>query len=75
MTEIPQTDTPLRMGRPPLSSKGKSKQTAIRLSEDIKSRIEALAGPNRMSQFIREAIEKELRVRERNAKNCKPDDQ
>jgi predicted DNA-binding protein len=49
------------MGRPPLNVK----PTLVRLTEDIRQRIEAVAGPNRMAVFIREAIENELKRRER----------
>jgi hypothetical protein len=50
-----------RMGRPPLNLK----PTVVRLSEDALKRIEALVGKNRMAEFIREAIERELKRRER----------
>jgi hypothetical protein len=36
----------------------------VRLTEDVRRRIEAVAGPNRMAAFIREAIEGELQRRE-----------
>lgn len=48
------------MGRPPLNVK----ETKVRLSEESRRRIEALVGPNRMAEFIREAIEAELKRRE-----------
>lgn len=48
------------MGRPPLSSKSKTKTTAVRMTEDLMRRIDAVAGPNRMAAFIREAIEEKL---------------
>lgn len=48
------------MGRPPLNVKA----TLVRLTEDVRTRIEALVGPNRMANFIREAIENELARRE-----------
>lgn len=38
--------------------------TGVRLTEDVRHRIEALVGPNRMAVFIREAIENELKRRE-----------
>jgi predicted DNA-binding protein len=50
-----------RMGRPPLNLK----PTVVRLSEETLKRIEALVGKNRMAQFIREAVERELKRRER----------
>jgi hypothetical protein len=36
----------------------------VRLTEDVRRRIEAVAGPNRMAAFTREAIEGELQRRE-----------
>jgi predicted DNA-binding protein len=51
---------PKRMGRPPLNLK----TTVIRLSAETIARIEAVAGKNRMSQFMREAAEAELARRE-----------
>jgi predicted DNA-binding protein len=49
------------MGRPALNLK----PTVVRLSEETLKRIEALVGKNRMAQFIREAVERELKRRER----------
>lgn len=49
------------MGRPPMQVK----PTVIRLSVEAIERIEALVGKNRMAEFIREAVEKELKRRER----------
>lgn len=49
------------MGRPSL----KVKLTSVRLPEGVHERIEALVGPNRMAGFIREAVENELKRRER----------
>jgi hypothetical protein len=61
LTNIPGTDTSRRMGRPPLNVK----ETKVRLTDEQRERIEALVGPNRMAQFIREAIERELKRREK----------
>lgn len=58
------TVMPRRMGRPPLSRESNTKMTGVRLTEEIRQRIEALVGPNRMAVFIREAIEAELNRRE-----------
>lgn len=52
------------MGRPPLSSKAETRMTSVRLTEDVRDRIVALVGPNRMAVFIREAVEAELERRE-----------
>lgn len=49
------------MGRPPMQVKA----TVVRLSEESLERIDALVGPNRRAEFIREAIERELKRRER----------
>lgn len=38
---------------------------AIKLTRDALERIEALVGPNQMAAFIREAIERELKRREK----------
>lgn len=61
LTNISGTDTPPRMGRPPLNVK----ETKVRLTDEQRHRIEALVGKNRMAAFIREAIEAELDRRER----------
>ena len=55
---------PRRMGRPPLKQTSVTKPTMVRLTEDVRGRIEAVAGPNRMAEFIREAIEAELKRQE-----------
>lgn len=52
---------PGTMGRPPLNVK----MTAVRLPEETRERIRALVGDSGMAQFIREAVERELRRRER----------
>jgi hypothetical protein len=49
-----------RMGRPPLGNKA----TQVRLPQAIMDRIDALMGANRRAQFIREAVENELKRRE-----------
>lgn len=48
------------MGRPPLNIK----MTSVRLSPEERQRIIALVGDRGMAQFIREAVEKELKRRE-----------
>ena len=63
LTNIPGTDIGRRMGRPPLGVK----ETKVRLTDEQRERIEALVGPNRMAEFIREAVERELKRRERKA--------
>ena len=54
----------MRRGRPALHVKA----TKVRLTDQQRARIEAIVGPNRMSVFIREAIDAELQRRERIAK-------
>jgi hypothetical protein len=49
-----------RMGRPPLGVK----PTQVRLSAELRARIEAMVGKHRMGQFLREAAEAELLRRE-----------
>lgn len=61
LTNYPIPVNSRRMGRPPLNVK----PTQVRLSEETRKRIEAVAGPSRMAAFIREAIEAELERRER----------
>jgi predicted DNA-binding protein len=58
---LPISASPGRMGRPPLNVK----PTVVRLSVETLRRIEALVGKNRMAEFIREAVERELKRRER----------
>lgn len=53
------------MGRPPMNVK----ETKVRLTLETRERIEALVGPNRMAEFIREAVERELKRREKAAKD------
>lgn len=43
----------------------------VRLTEETRRRIEAVAGQHRMAEFIREAIEAELVRREREAKRAR----
>lgn len=41
------------------------KATLVRLADGVPERIDALCGPGRRAEFIRAAVEKELRRRER----------
>ena len=52
------------MGRPPLKNDVATHATIVRLPIDLRERIEAVAGKNRMAKFIREAVEAELKRRE-----------
>lgn len=69
LTDFPIADIRRRMGRPPLKANVETKATMVRLTEDTRQRIEALVGPNRMAEFIREAVERELKRREKAAKD------
>lgn len=53
------------MGRPPLDPKASTVKTTLRFTQGVLDRIEALVGPSRTAGFIREAVENELRRRER----------
>ncbi len=64
MTQIPISDNRAKMGRPPLNVK----PTVVRLTEETRERITAIAGPNRMAEFIREAVENELARREQESR-------
>ncbi len=61
MTNKAIPDIPRRMGRPPLGNK----PTLVRLSEEVRERIRDLVGDSGMAAFIREAIERELKRREK----------
>lgn len=56
-----QPDTQAAMGRPPLGMK----PTTVRLPVETVRKIEALVGNRRVASFIREAVENELRRREK----------
>lgn len=54
-----------RMGRPPLKRNVETVVSAVRLTADMVERIDAIAGPNKRGEFIREATERELRRQEK----------
>lgn len=54
-------DTQVAMGRPPLGMK----PTTVRLPVETIRKIETLVGNRRVASFIREAVENELRRREK----------
>lgn len=62
--------TTRRMGRPPLKRNSETVVTTIRLSADVAARIDELAGENKRSDFIREAVDREIK---RRSKLPKPD--
>lgn len=57
------------MGRPPLSKKSETVETKVRMTTETKQRIEALVGGQGMAAFIREAVERELKRREKGEAN------
>lgn len=61
MTKLLISVTKRRMGRPTLNVKA----TLVRLPNGTAERIDALVGNHRRAAFIREAVEKELKKRER----------
>lgn len=60
---FPISGTEARMGRPPMQVK----PMVVRLPEGTPERIDAVAGKNRRAEFIREAVERELKRREKGA--------
>lgn len=68
MTLTGDSGTTRRMGRPPLKRNSETVVTTVRLSADVAQRIDELAGENKRSDFIREAVEREIRRRSRLAK-------
>lgn len=63
LTEMDLRATTPRMGRPPLKRNVDTVVTTIRLTADAADRIDAIAGPNKRGEFIREAIEREIKRR------------
>ncbi|NIJ57261.1 Arc/MetJ-type ribon-helix-helix transcriptional regulator [Pseudochelatococcus lubricantis] len=61
LTQLPISDRSARMGRPPLNVK----PILVRLPDDVPDRIDALVGKQKRAEFIREAVERELKRRER----------
>lgn len=61
LKDIPISGSSRRMGRPPLNLKA----TVVRISDSALKRIEALVGKNKMAEFIRDAVERELKRREK----------
>ncbi len=68
LTELILQATTRPMGRPPLKRNVETVVTTIRLTAPVAARIDAIAGPNKRGEFIREAVEKELKRREREVK-------
>jgi hypothetical protein len=64
LTLATETGTTRRMGRPPLKRNVETVVSAVRLPADMVARIDAIAGPNKRGEFIRQAVERELERRE-----------
>lgn len=58
---FPVSATQARMGRPPLNVK----PMLVRLPRGMAERIDAVAGEQKRAEFIRDALEKELKKREK----------
>lgn len=65
MTDFPPHDNARGMGRPPLALKEKTVKTTLRVTQSWLDRIEAVAGEGKTAAFIREAVEAELKRREK----------
>lgn len=61
MTIFVESGTRARMGRPPLKAKVATVSVLIRLPEDVLERVDALSGPNKRGEWVREAIEARLK--------------
>ena len=71
LTLATETGTTRRMGRPPLKRNVETVVSAVRLPADMVERIDAIAGPNKRGEFIREAIEREVKRRESGSSNSR----
>jgi hypothetical protein len=69
LTELSQSVTPRRMGRPPLKRDMKVEKTTLWLYRPVVDRIIELVGKQGLSEFMRTAAEAELKRRERKAKD------
>ena len=59
MTTSSASVTTPRMGRPKMHVK----PTVVRLPQGVAEQIDAIAGPNKRAEFIREAVEREIKRR------------
>lgn len=69
LTDLSQSDTPRKMGRPPIKAGMKMAKQTIWLDPPLAARIVNLVGSRGMSDFMRVAAEAELRRRERKPKD------
>ena len=65
MRDLAPPDTDRRMGRPPLKVKDPTVKTTIRLPTSVLMRIKAVSEDGEAAAFIREAVDAELRRREK----------
>lgn len=65
LTDLSQSDTPRRMGRPPIKAGLKMMKQTVWLDPPLVARIIAAVGDRGMSEFVRTAAEAELKRRER----------
>ena len=56
---------PPRVGRKPIKTNVIMKQTTVWLDPTVTAAVVALVGKNRVSEFIRDAVEAELKRREK----------
>lgn len=61
MTGLISQATTRPMGRPPLKRNVDTVVTTIRLTADVTEQIDAIAGPNKRGEWIRNLITRELR--------------
>jgi len=71
LTLLMERGTTRPMGRPPLKRNVETVVTTIRITAEMAARIDAIAGPNKRGEFIREAIERELDRRESGSSNSR----
>lgn len=60
LTELSQSDTPRKMGRPPIKAGMKMVKQTVWLDPPLVARIIGVVGDRGMSEFMREAAEAEL---------------
>jgi hypothetical protein len=71
LTGLLQSGTTRPMGRPPLKRNVATIMLSVRLPADVVERIDASIGDKTRGDFIREAIERELRRITRNPPNAR----
>ena len=61
LTNIPQLDMPRRMGRKPIKANLLMKQFTHWLDPEVMERVQAKVGKQKVSEFMRSAVERELK--------------